>query len=150
MIEVGVAVAAFQALKSGINAGKDLHNMTQEIGKLWDSIDGINQAHNKKKNSGFKSVNEEALDTFVAKQKAQDMENQLREMIILTRGISAWQELVRIRANIRKQRIEEAKRKRDRARKIFEITLLVVTMVVGLGILGAFTYYLVELNRAKV
>lgn len=150
MIEVGVAVAAFQTLKSGINAGKELHNMSKEIATLWDNIDGINQAHNKKKNSAFKSVNEEALDTFVAKQKAKDMEDQLREMIIYTRGMNAWQELVKIRATIRKERIAEAKRKRDRIRRVFEIMILVVTMVVGIGVLASFAYYLLELQRGKI
>ena len=150
MIEVGVAVAAFQTLKSGINAGTELHNMSKEIATLWDNIDGINQAHNKKTTSAFKSVNEEALDTFVAKQKAKDMEDQLREMIIYTRGMNAWQELVKIRATIRKERIAEAKRKRDRIRRVFEIMILVVTMVVGIGVLASFAYYLLELQRGKI
>lgn len=150
MIEVGVAVAAFQTLKSGINAGKELHNMSKEIATLWDNIDGINQAHNKKKNSAFKSVNEEALDTFVAKQKAKDMEDQLREMILLTRGMNAWQELVKIRATIRKERIAEAKRKRDRIRRVLEVMILVVTMVVGIGVLASFAYYLLEVQRGKI
>lgn len=150
MIEVGVAVAAFQALKSGISAGKDLHNMTKDIGKLWDSIDDINTAHNKKKSSTFKSVNEEALDTFVAKQKAKDIEDELRQIIIMTRGINAWQELIKIRATIRKERIAERKRKIAFRKQVIEIIVLSTAMIVGVGVLVGFAYYLLEFHRGKI
>ncbi len=116
MEPISVAVAAFGAIKAGVNAGKELHSLGKQVGQLFDAIDEVKGAHNKKKNSIFSSANEEALDTFMARKQAEDMEEQLREIIIGTRGHSAWQELLHLRREIRQRRKEDerlAKIKRD-------------------------------------
>ena len=103
-------MAAFTAVKSGIAMGKEIHSLGKELGSLFDAIDGAKSQHNKKKSG--RSANEEALETFVAKKQAEDMEDNLRQIVISTRGPSAWQELVRLRAEIRVKRQKEAEEKR--------------------------------------
>ena len=51
---------------------------------------------------------------LLGKTKAKDLEDQLRQIIILTRGVGAWAELVKMRADIR------VKRQQERARRIKE------------------------------
>lgn len=131
MEPVTAAVAAFSALKAGVAAGKEITSLAKEIGTLWNSIDEINNAHNKKKSSVFRSVEEEALDTFMAKKKAEDMENQLREIIIYSRGVGAWQELVRLRADIRKKRQEDALAAKRKRQQMFEVIAIAATLIVG-------------------
>ena len=100
MDPITIAVGAFTALKSGINAGKELHSMGQDLAKLWHDIDDVDAEHNNAKKKAFRTVEEEAMETFLAKQKAKDLEDQLRQIIILTRGVGAWAELVKMRADI--------------------------------------------------
>jgi len=115
---LSTAVAAFTAIKAGVSAGRQIQDLAKDIGKLWDGIDQAKQQHNKKKASLFSSVNEEAMDTFIAKKRAEDLEDQLRQIVIATRGMTGWQELIRLRAEIRKRRQQE---KIDKAKRIEDI-----------------------------
>jgi len=72
----------------------------------------------------FGSVEEEALETFAMKKKAIAMENELRNFVNLNYGPNAWNEVIRIQADIRKQKKEaelEAKRKQ---RQMIENTII--------------------------
>jgi|TARA_R110002074_G_scaffold189868_1_gene355790 hypothetical protein len=141
MEPISVAIAAFGAIKAGVSAGREITSMAKDLGKMWDSCEAVQQDHNKKKNRQILSANEEALSTFVNKQKAKDLEEELRELIVWTRGLDAWQELLRLRVDIKRERKEAiAKVKRERAEKQ-EAILTVVAVVLVLGLIvggGAF------------
>ena len=99
-------LTAFAAVKGGIAAGKQLHSMSKEIAGFFDSVDNAKKAHEKKKSSMFASSNEEAMDTWMKKQQAIDAEAQLRELIVNTRGFSAYQDLLKIRRDTIRERKE--------------------------------------------
>ena len=99
-------LSALAMVKGGITAGKQIYSMTKELTAFFDAVDGANQKHQKKKSSIFASANEEALNTFLDKQKAADAEEQLRELITNTRGISAYRQLQALRREIRMERKE--------------------------------------------
>lgn len=145
MEPISTAIAAFGAIKAGISAGKEITSMAKDLGSMWDSCEAVQQDHNKKKNRQILSANEEALSTFVNKQKAKDLEAELRELIVQTRGVSAWHELLRLRADIKRERKEAdalaAKEKREKQ----EATLTIVAVIGGallcLGGVGAAIYF---------
>ena len=64
------------------------------------------------------------MQTFIAKQQAKDLEAQLRELIVQTRGLSAWSELLRLRAEIRARRKEEEKERARKARERLDLIYL--------------------------
>ena len=99
-------LSALAMVKGGITAGKQIYSMTKELTAFFDAVDGANHKHQKKKSSIFASANEEALNTFLDKQKAADAEEQLRELITNTRGISAYRQLQALRREIRMERKE--------------------------------------------
>ena len=140
---ISIALASFSAIKAGVAAGKEIQSLAKDIGSLWDSIDAVKSNHNKKKNQPFRTVNEEAMETFIAKKQAEDLENQLREIIIYTRGISAWQELIRLRVQIKKDR-ENARRKAIQARReLLEgigISVLLVAVLCTVAVIGYFIW----------
>ena len=75
------------------------------------------------------------MNAFMAKKKAQDMRDELREIIIYTRGMDAWQELLQMEINIRKQRADaEVKQKKARA-SFFENLMLSGATVAVIGLL---------------
>ena len=83
------------------------------------AIQTVKEGHNKKKNRTFGSVEEEALETFAMKKKAIEMENELRNFVNLNYGPNAWNEVLRIQAEIRKQKKEaELEAKRIQRQKI--------------------------------
>ena len=126
----------FAGVKAGIAAGKEITSLAKDLGSLFDAIDGAKKDHDKKKNSLFSSANEEALDTFVKRKQADDIENQLREIVIATRGFSAWQELIELRKEIRVRRKKEQEEREKRREKLWENILfwgLIALLVVFTG-----------------
>ena len=131
-------LTALAAIKGGIAAGKQLHNLSKEIAGFFDAADGAKKAHAKKKNSVFAgSASEEALATWTASENAKSAEAELREFIVNTRGFSAYQELLKIRREVIQQRKEAerqaAKEAAERQELILTVflVLLIITLVVG-------------------
>ena len=122
MEPITAAVAALGALKQGVKVGKELHDMASDIGKLWGGIDAARGAHTKKKKGQILSVEEEALQTFAAKRKADEIEKELREFFFYTLGGAAWSQLIEIRGQVRKQRAEAALAEQRKRRKALEGT----------------------------
>ena len=67
---------AFAAVKSAVSAGKELVNVTKQIGEFFDGVDDLRAAHEKKKNSVFSSSDENSMETFVNLQRAKDAEEE--------------------------------------------------------------------------
>ena len=143
---IGVATTAFNAIKKGFQVGRDVESMSKDLGRWMGAIQDVKEGHNKKKNRIFGSVEEEALETFAIKKKAIAMENELRNFVNLSYGPNAWNEVLRIQADIRKQKkeaIEEAKRKQA---QMIENIILGVFVVFFLGAVGAILYLILSVS----
>lgn len=135
---LSAATAAFNAVKKGVEMGQDIENMAGAIGKWMGAVSDINKSEEfAKKPPLFKklfasgSVEEEALNAFMAKKKAEDMREQLRKIISATRGPQAWQELVKTEADIRKKRQETIYAQKEAQRKFFEMLAIIGATVLG-------------------
>ena len=89
------------------------------------------------------------MAAFMAKKKAEDMRDQLKQIITITRGMSAWDELLKTEGDIRKKRQKMIYDQQERRRKLIEIVLVVLgaLMITGM-IIGVI--YLVMLDRGLV
>ena len=135
---LATATAAFNAVKKGVEMGQDIENMAGSIGKWMGAVSDINKSEEfAKKPPLFKklfasgSVEEEALNAFMAKKKAEDMREQLRKIISSTRGPQAWQELVKTEADIRKKRQETIYAQKEAQRKFFEMVAIIGATILG-------------------
>ena len=109
------ATAAFNAIKKGFEVGRDIESMYGDIGRWMSSCETVNKEAKSAKTKGM-SVEEEALEIFAHQKKVKAMEDELRTFINLSHGPSAWNEVLRIQADIRKRRrqaLEAAKKKRE-------------------------------------
>ena len=84
------------------------------------------------------------MEIFLAKKKAEDMRETLRQIITNSRGPSAWQELIKTEADIRKRRQEVIYAQQESRAKLFEWILiggsiLAVLIIVfgGVWLIGA-------------
>ena len=124
---VATATAAFNTIKSAFAAGRDIESMAGDLGRWMGAVSDIKQAEKyNKKPPLFKklfasgSVEEEAMQVFMAKKKAEDMREQLRQIIIFSRGPSAWDELIKTEADIRKKRQAAIYAQQERRQKVLE------------------------------
>jgi len=139
---IAIATSSFAIIKKGFALSKDVHAMTKDIGKFMDAIDDINNTHKEEKKKKYGSVSEEALQTYAAKKKAEAMQNELRNFLIATYGMNAWNDVLRIQAQIRKSRIAEKERKAKQLKLIAEIVIGTIIGVIGFAMLALFAMYL--------
>ena len=139
---IAIAGTAFNAIKKGIQIGNDIESMSGDISRWMGAIGTVKEAEEKAKNPPlFKSlfnrgsVEQEALDAFAAMKKAKAMENELRTFINFEYGPNAWNEILKIQADIRKQRLQEKRKRDDIKESAIMWSLILATIVMSLGIL---------------
>ena len=120
----GVATTAYKTIVAGFKVGKQVESMSKDLGRWMGAIQAVKEGHSKKKNRIFGSVEEEALETFAMKKKAIAMENELRNFVNLNYGPNAWNEVIRIQADIRKQKKEAELEAQRRQRQMVENTII--------------------------
>ena len=137
---LAAATTAFNAIKKGFSVGRDVESMSKDLGRWMGAIQDVKDGHKKSKGRSFGSVEEEALETFAAKKQAEQMERELRNFVNLSHGPSAWNEVIRIQADIRLKKKEAiAEAKKLRAKRIENIILGVLVLFL-LGAVGAVLY----------
>ena len=145
---VATATAAFNTIKSAFAAGRDIEGMAGDLSRWMGAVSDIKKAEEySKKPPLFKklfasgSVEEEAMQAFMAKKKAEDMREELKNIISFTRGPSAWTELLKTEADIRKRRQQAIYDQQERRRKIFEIIMVVIASLAMMGLLIGIVWF---------
>lgn len=153
MIEVAAAIAgaqaAFNTIKSGVNLAKDVSSFAGPLTKWAGHMAELEQADKMaSKPSWFKvlggGAQAEAMEIFLAKKQAEQMRDQLRELIshpaIL--GPSHWTEFIRIENQVKKQKRDEEFRILELKRKIIDITAGFALFLLLVGALVGFVWFL--------
>ena len=148
MIEIVAAVSAatgaFNTIKAGFAAGREVESMASDLSRWMGAVSDIKKAEEyNRKPPLFKklfqagSVEEEAMEIFMAKKKAEDMRAELKNLISFTRGPAAWDELLKTEADIRKKRQKAIYDQKERQRKLLEwIAIGFLVLVIGGFIFG--------------
>ena len=148
---IATATGAFNTIKAAFAAGRDVESMAGDLGRWMGAVSDIKKAEEmNKKPPLFKklfnagSVEEEAMTIFMAKKKTEDMREQLKQIIIMSRGLSAWDELLRTEADIRKKRQAMIYAQEERRRQVLEVIgIIVLVLIIGGAALGL-TYLYVQ------
>ena len=82
----------------------------------------------------------------MAKKKAEDMREQLRTLITYTRGISAWQELIKMEGDIRKKRQQMIYDQKERQKAFIEVTLVVILLSLMAGLIGWGIWFIMKVK----
>tara|TARA_X000001036_G_scaffold352149_1_gene333239 strand:- start:602 stop:985 length:384 start_codon:yes stop_codon:yes gene_type:complete len=122
--------------------------MAGDLGRWMGAVSDIKKAEEyTKKPPLFKklfaagSVEEEAMQVFMAKKKAEDMRAELKQIISFTRGPSAWEELLKTEGDIRKKRQKAIYDQEERRRQFLEV-VAVIGLVLAIGGFVVFLGYL--------
>jgi len=124
--------------------------MYSDIGRWMGAISDVHQADKMAKKPPLlkklvfsKSVEEEAIDAFAAKKKAEAMEAELKQWIILTHGLSAWDELIRMQGKIRKQRQDQIYAQQERQKAIINGVAISVLIVLCVALVSWIGYIII-------
>jgi CHASE3 domain sensor protein len=146
---LATASAAFNVIKKGFEVGRDIEQMAGDLGRWMSAMSDLSEAERQAKNPPlfkklmFKgSVEEEAMATFAAKKKAEQMREELKQYISWTMGQKAWDELIRMEGQIRKERQETIYAQAQKRQKFVEWLVIGLAICIGIGLLTAFVLIL--------
>ena len=148
-----LASGAFNMIKKAVETGREIEDCVGYFGKFFQGVSDVNKAEEESKNpplfrkllnSG--SVEEEAFQAIVYKQKIQQMETELREMITYRYGVEVYREMLQMRRQIRQDREKTIYRQAKRRKDFMWNTLYVSLISVCIGILWWIVLLAIEMK----
>jgi hypothetical protein len=144
-----MATGAFNTIKSAINAGQDIQSMGTQLGQWGKAMSDLDYAHKKaeqppmfKKLFGSTAIQQNALEVWGHKQKAKEMREELRSYISALYGPSAWEEIVYMESQMRKQQREAVYAAQEQRERIINIVVGTVLTIAVLGLMYVIVYYI--------
>jgi len=140
-VAVGIAGKAFDAIKKGFAVGRDIEQMSGDIGRWMGAVSDVDNAEKQAKNPPlfgklFKSgsIEEAAMAAFAAKKKLEEQRYELKVFLNMTYGPQAYNDLLAMEGQIRKQRQETIYKQQQFRRQIGEA----IGWLVCVGLVGGF------------
>lgn len=135
---ISTASAAYNALKKGIALGRELQDMGSQLATWAGAISDIEFLAKKAEDPPWwrvgGAVQAEAIEIFAAKKKVEQQRAELKQFIQFSYGQSAWEELLRIEGQVRRQRAATAHKQAEM--KELAITILVAGLCILAGVAG--------------
>ena len=142
---VAAATAAFNVIKKGFEVGRDIEAMYGDMGRWMGAVSDIDQADKmNKKPPLFKkifagsSIEQDAMNIFAAKKKAEAMELELRQYVNMVHGPNSWNEIISLQAQIRKDRKAQIYAQQERQRELFNAIGIIAGVVILAGCIWFF------------
>ena len=145
-IAMGIATKSFEAIKAGFAAARDIEQMSGDIGRWMGAVSDVDNAEKQAKNPPlfgklFKagSIEEAALAAYAAKKKLEEQRYELKVFLNMTYGPQAYNDLLAMEGQIRKERQQTIYKQQQLRRQVGEgiIWLIVASIVGGLALLVA-------------
>ena len=151
MIDPITAFAAAQtavaAIKKGIQLGKDIGGISSDLAKFAGAVSDLDFAHKRSENPPWYAIllageGPSAMDVFTKRKQAQALRAEIKQCIQFSYGQSAWDELLAIEAQVRKDRQKTLYRKAEIKQTILEWSLGLVVALSGIGLIGFVIYFI--------
>jgi len=145
---IAVATTAFNTVKKMVEVGRDIEDISGQLGKWYTAAADIHKAHELANNpplfrkilfSG--SIEEEALNTIIHKKKLEEQEAELRTMIMYRFGAETYREMIQMRRDIKKQREKAVYRQKQMWRNIFEGITIFFLLLLLAGLIGVSIWF---------
>jgi hypothetical protein len=139
---LATASATFNTIKRGFEIGRDIEQMAGDLGRWMGAMSDLSEAEHQIKNPPIfkklfsgKSVEQEAIEIFAAKNKAEQMREELKQYIQWSLGRKAWDQLIAMEGKIRKERQETLYNQARRRQKFVEILTIGIAISIGIALL---------------
>ena len=152
-IAITAANTAFSAIKRGFAAGREIESMGKDLSRWMGAVSDVEHIEKQAKNPSLfrklvsgKGIEGMAFEALTAKKKLEEDRYQIKTMIQMRYGVSAWNELIAMEGKIRKN-LQEQKYAREKFKeKVISIVALSFTLGLGLVVLafGVYTLWLYD------
>lgn len=145
---IAMASTTFKGIQTLVNKGAEIEHVAQKLGAWYSYAADIKQAEKEAESPGiFKklfdgnTVEQQALNSVIAKKKLEEQEKQIRELIVWAYGVETYQEMIMLRRKIKAQREEAIYKQRRRRRLMLDSVLIAI----ALSFAGAVIFWTVSL-----
>ena len=136
---VSTATAAFNNLKKAFAMGRDIEQMGSDLSRWMQASSDIDQGIKNSKHPPFykkflsgDSVEQAAVQCFTAKKQLEEQRYELQQFIKFKYGSKAWDQLLRMESNIRKERTEKIYARQKLKQQLIEgffVFMLLLTVI---------------------
>ena len=148
---IGVAITAantaFNAIKRGFQAGREIESMGKDLSRWMTAISDIDNVEKSAKKASplmklFKGeeIQASAIEAFTAKKKLEAQRQELKTFINFYHGPNSWNEILQMEADIRLQRKKDIYDRQQFIRKIWEVIGWIFLACTVVGFLFALAY----------
>jgi len=136
------ATTAYNAIKKAIMVGKEIEDMSSELGRWMTAVSDVDNVHrNANSPSALDklfngSIEQVAIESFSAKKKLSKQREELRNFLVANYGMTAWDDLIREEGKIRRARQEAVYARQERAKQVRDYSIIGISSLVGVGALG--------------
>jgi len=134
---IAMASTTFKGIQTLVNKGAEIEAVAQKLGAWYSFAADIKQAEKEAESPGvFKklfdgqTVEQQALNSVIAKKKLEEQEKQIRELIVWAYGVETYQEMIMLRREIKAKRERAIYKQRRKQRLIMDTTLVVIAALV--------------------
>jgi len=146
------ANAAFKGVKMLVGAGREIQDISGQLGAWYGAVADITRAESQRKNptfldklsQGAESIEQEAMDIVVRKKTLVEKEKEIKFMLDMRFGFGTYDEMLDMRRQIRKDREKEVYAAMESKRQIANNMAILGLSILIIGILGG-GFYMVAL-----
>ena len=139
---IAMASTTFKGIQTLVNKGAEIEAVAQKLGAWYGYAADIKNAEQEAESPGIfkklfdgQSVEQQALNSVIATRKLAEQEKSIRELIVWSYGVEAYQEMSMLRRKIKKQREDAIYKQRKRRQKLLDTLIILAGVVVSSGII---------------
>jgi len=143
---MAIATSAYNMLKKGIEVGRELEDMSGQLGTWFGAIADVKAADEEaadpplfRKVFAKSSVEQEAIENLMRRKKIEQQERELREMIVYRFGVDAYRDMIKDRNTIRdaRKRAVDARARRIKKLVLNSVAIALIALIVAIPIVAA-------------
>ena len=134
---IAMASTTFKGIQTLVERGAEIESVAQKLGAWYTFAADIREAEKEAESPGvFKklfegeTVEQQALNSVIAKKKLEEQEKQIRELIVWAYGTETYQEMIALRREIKARREKAIYKQRRKQRLIMDTTLVVIAALI--------------------
>ena len=146
------ANAAFKGVKMLVGAGREIQDVSQQLGAWYGAVADITRAESQRKNPtwldkkthGTDNIEQEAMDIVIRKKTLLEKEKEIKFMLNMRFGPSTYDDMLQMRREIRKEREETVYASMEAKRQIQNNAAIGVLSLGIVVVLGGGIYFLMS------
>jgi hypothetical protein len=139
---IAMASTTFKGIQTLVDKGAEIEHVAQKLGHWYGLVSDIKEAEKEADNPPLfrkifdgESVEQQALNSVIAKKKIEEQEKHVRELITWAYGVDTYKEMMQMRRDIKAKREQMIYKQRRKQRRMLDISAIVLAFMISVGVI---------------